>query len=235
MPRRRSLSTVVLLVLSSAVPASAAVDLSSDVPHPLLPASVSTFGDMPVEVGDVIPIEELVDDAARIGEDIVPELEGGAVGGPLSSVRPPGPAASAVPTALALASARHAVRPAAADPAYRRLQTWNDNQYLQVVLRQGTSTWGWTKIQSKHRATLAMAKKTTQFPRTRTVQGGSIVYTTPAMTFTCWLGWCSIDRQMTVKTVFETTRLSDGFAKGVITTHCVGVTVCPQWVRDVAG
>lgn len=80
-----------------------------------------------------------------------------------------------------------------------------------------------------------MIKKTTMFPRTRSIEGSTIVYDTPAIKYVCWLAFCSIEKQMDVRVVYQTKKLSDKFAKGVITAYCVGTVVCPQWVRDVAG
>jgi len=42
-------------------------------------------------------------------------------------------------------------------------------------------------------------------------------------------------QKMAVKVVVENTRMSDNKQKGLITAYCMGVTVCPQWVVNVAG
>lgn len=56
-----------------------------------------------------------------------------------------------------------------------------------------------------------------------------------AIEWECWIGSCKPKRSMTVKVVIENARMSDGKQKGLITAYCMGVTVCPQWVINVAG
>lgn len=123
----------------------------------------------------------------------------------------------------------------AADPAYVIYSRWNDNLAKPTVIRNGTAAFGWAHVQ-KHRVTLNMVKKTTMFPKTRSVQGGNtIVYQTPANEYECWLGICRIKRTMDVRTVVSNTRMGDGLQKGVITTYCVGPMTCPAWVAATAG
>lgn len=42
-------------------------------------------------------------------------------------------------------------------------------------------------------------------------------------------------RSMDVRVVMSDARLNDGAPRGVITAYCEGPTVCPAWVREVAG
>jgi hypothetical protein len=210
------------------------VEKNRDAPYPEEPVSVSLIGaSAQGEIGERIPIEELMVVADGLGQDIRPELQ---VASPSEHID----AAQVDPNVQTTAFLSSGLRESApivtaATGAYTRLLVWYDNKYVQNVLRQGTSSWGWVHSRDKHAVTQTMIKKTTQFPRSRTVSGSNIYYVTPAIKYTCWLSFCSIDKQMDVRVVYETTRLSDNFAKGVITTYCVGVTVCPQWVRDVSG
>ncbi|OFI38892.1 hypothetical protein BIU82_17075 [Arthrobacter sp. SW1] len=104
-----------------------------------------------------------------------------------------------------------------------------------TVIRKGTAAFGWAHVQ-KHSVTLNMIKKTTMFPKTRSIQGGNtIVYQTPANEYDCWLGICRIKRTMDVRAVVNNTRMGDGLQKGVITTYCVGPMTCPAWVAATAG
>ncbi|WP_433585103.1 hypothetical protein [Microbacterium hydrocarbonoxydans] len=127
---------------------------------------------------------------------------------------------------------------AALDGSYTVVSSWTDNQGKPTVARRGNgTTWGLTKVQTKHNATLSMIQKTTKFPRPggRTTEGSSIVYKTDAIEWECWLGVCNPKRSMSVKVVIENARLSDGLQKGLITAYCEGVTACPQWVINVTG
>lgn len=137
------------------------------------------------------------------------------------------------------ASARDLEGMAVADPAYRIVSTWTDKIGKSTVARAGNgTTWGLTKVQYKHHVNLSMVQKTTKFPRPdggRVTQGSAIVYLTDAIEWECWLAVCSPKRTMAVKVVIENTRMSDGKQKGLITGYCLGVTVCPQWVINVAG
>ncbi|WP_426325479.1 hypothetical protein [Microbacterium sp. E-13] len=203
-----------------------------DVPHPAEPVEVAVMGAAVGDLEDTVTVEELVEVADDLGQDVIRELEAGEASSSEEAT------VFALWTTVAgqqslVAESTSMIRSAVT--AYTRVMAWNDNKYVPLVLRQGTSTWGWVKIRDKHAATQTMVKKTTQFPRTRTVSGTNIYYTTPAIKYTCWFSFCTIDKQMDVHVVYETTRQSDGAAKGVITAYCVGVTVCPQWVRDVAG
>lgn len=124
---------------------------------------------------------------------------------------------------------------AAANPAYTRLATWKDNKAKTTTVRRGTSSFGYNHFSSKHNATINMARKTSQFPKTRTTSGSTIVYKTPANKLVCSIGLgCKITATITVREVVNNTRLSDGYQKGVITVVCEGYTLCPQWVIDVA-
>ncbi|CAD5140095.1 MULTISPECIES: hypothetical protein [unclassified Microbacterium] len=136
-------------------------------------------------------------------------------------------------------SAKDRAAMAAGDTAYRIVSTWTDNIAKPIVARAGNgTTWGLTKVQNKHHVNLNMIKKTTKFPRPtggRVTQGTSIIYLTDAIEWECWIGSCKPKRSMTVKVVIENARMSDGKQKGLITAYCMGVTVCPQWVINVAG
>ncbi|MFT4211555.1 MAG: hypothetical protein QM626_06735 [Microbacterium sp.] len=123
----------------------------------------------------------------------------------------------------------------AASTDYRLISGWTDNKATRIGYRYGTTAWGWLHIQP-HNVTNTMVKKTTQFPRSRTVSGTTITYVTPANEFTCWLTVCWITRTMDVQVVVNSSpRLSDGYPKGVISAYCVGANVCPSWVVKVAG
>lgn len=193
------------------------------------PVSVTVMGGALDDLGPVVLVEDLVEVAETMDQDIEEELE--AVEGDLRNSDDIDLDSARVGGSLSVQTAG-IVRAAT---AYTRLMVWNDNKYVQNVLRQGTSTWGWAHLKAKHNATQAMIKKTTMFPRTRTVEGTSIIYVTPAIKYVCWIGFCSIEKQMNVRVVYETKKQSDNFAKGVITAHCDGPVICPQWVRDVAG
>jgi hypothetical protein len=117
---------------------------------------------------------------------------------------------------------------------YTRRDAWKDNKALTVAYRYGTATWGHLHVQ-KHNISLNMIKKATQFPRTRSVEGTTVVYITPAREFVCYLWGCYVTRSMDVKVVVANNRLTDGYNKGVITAYCVGPKVCPNWVRATAG
>lgn len=132
------------------------------------------------ELDDVVPIKELVETAESLGQDLVPQLveESGLSEVELSESQSAGLAAQTAGFRLTVPSGTIL----AATSPYTRLMVWNDNKYVQNVLRYGT-----------------------------------------------------IEKQMDVRVVYETRRQTDNFAKGVITAHCVGPVICPQWVRDVAG
>lgn len=193
------------------------------------PVSVTVMGEALDDLGSVVPVEELVEVAEAMDQDIEEELEAGEGGLrdsddiDLESARVGG--SLSVQTSGIVRTAT----------AYTRLMVWNDNKYVQNVLRQGTSTWGWAHLKAKHNATQAMIKKTTMFPRSRTIEKHNIYCETPAIKYVCWIGICSIEKQMDVRVVYDTRKQSDKFAKGVVTAHCKGPVICPQWVRDVAG
>lgn len=109
---------------------------------------------------------------------------------------------------------------------------WKDNKAKTTVIRWGTPTWGWRHVQ-KHNVSLRMIQKTTQFPNYRTVIGNTIVYRTPATKYKCWVV-CVIEKTIMVREVVSNNRLNDGYHRGVITTYCEGVSVGPNWVREVA-
>ncbi|KAA0962166.1 hypothetical protein [Microbacterium sp. ANT_H45B] len=139
---------------------------------------------------------------------------------------------------MAPASPEDLAAAAAADPAYRIVSRWTDKIAKSTVARAGNgTTWGLTKVQNKHHVNLNMIQKTTKFPRPdggRVIQGSAIIYVTDAIEWECWLGSCTPKRTMAVKVVVENTRMSDNYQKGLITAYCMGVTVCPQWVINVA-
>jgi hypothetical protein len=204
------------------------------------PVEVAVMGGSLERLGEDVPIDELIEEAESLGQNIVPAFEeAGPTGREEHSLNwdRPGDASTrdfVVQTAASVETASVVISPASTS-AYTRLLVWNDNKYVQNVLRYGTSTWGWVHSRDKHGVTQSMIKKTTMFPRSRTVSGSNIYYQTPAIKYICWMASCSIDRQMDVRVVYDLARQSDNFAKGVITAYCVGPTVCPQWVRDVAG
>ncbi|MGP9527422.1 hypothetical protein [Glutamicibacter sp. AOP5-A2-18] len=131
-------------------------------------------------------------------------------------------------------SAIEVASPARAALAWDVYSSWKDNKAKTTAIRWGSSTWGWRHVQ-KHNVSLKMIQKTTKFPKTRTVDGNRIIYTTPANKYTCWLGFaCKIDKSATVLVLVANQRAGDGKHKGVITAYCTGTKVCPNWVREVA-
>ncbi|MGO2658374.1 MAG: hypothetical protein ACTH9T_05105 [Mycetocola reblochoni] len=114
---------------------------------------------------------------------------------------------------------------------------WRDNKHRYVVVRYGaTSTFGWNHAKP-HNVTMAMIKKTTQFPKTRVVSGKTTAYETPAIEWECWLASCHAKRTMTVRAVVATQVLRDNVQKGLITAYCKAAPSqkCPAWVVKVAG
>ena len=183
--------------------------LTQPSPEPSALVSVVTLGDVGLDVGDRVSFDELVAAAAEVGQDVETQLDGR-----------PQSEQSAIEAPLAVAAAS----------AWDEVSRWNDNKGVAVVLRYGDgSSWGWIKLRDKHGITQNMLRKTTQFPRDRVAQRSAWVYTTPAILYSCWLGVCTVEKSQDVKVVNETTS-----QKGIITAYCVGLTICPKWVRDVA-
>lgn len=117
----------------------------------------------------------------------------------------------------------------ATSPAYGIQRTWQDNRAAWRALRLGTSTWGWTHAK-RHNVSMAIIIKTTQFPRSRVASGDQTVSVTPAREFVCGPFGCWVTRSMDVRLVHDNRILGDRWPKGVITTYCVGPSVCPSWV-----
>lgn len=199
------------------------------------PVSVTVLGLDEYEVGDSVPLDELITQSESVDQPITDQLGDALEEVDASEVAPASSLHSSTGPQIVLASTKKSRIVQSGSTDYWIKSTWQDNKNLTVALRWGSSTWGWSKISAKHDVTVNMIKKTTQFPRSRDVQGNSYVYVTPANHFTCWLAACWIDKTMDVKVVSDNTKLSDRLPKGVITSYCIGVTVCPQWVRDAAG
>lgn len=123
---------------------------------------------------------------------------------------------------------------AAATGAYTVMAKWTDNKAKTTLVRRGTSTFGPNHFSAKHGATINMARKTTKFPKTRVTEGSTIVYETPANKLVCSMRKCTITATQNVRAVVANQRQSDGLQKGVITTYCVGRTVCQTWVVAAA-
>ena len=67
-----------------------------------------------------------------------------------------------------------------------------------------------------------MIQKTMKFPKSRTATGMAIVYDTAANKYTGWdFTRCKITRTATVRVVTNSSVLSNGWPKGVITSYCV--------------
>lgn len=192
------------------------------------PTSVTVLGLDEDQVGETIPVTELIERSEEVGQDIEDELLSGDESQDAASLNSP-----FVASAVSFHGAPIGIR-AAADPAYSIYSQWWDNKYIKVAVRNGNSTWGWQHLQ-KHNVSLTMLQKTTKFPRNRYLENGSLIYVTPANQYTCWLASCRIDRTMDVKVIVNPTRLADGAPRGIITAYCVGPQVCPAWVRQVAG
>ncbi|TFD67759.1 hypothetical protein [Cryobacterium ruanii] len=91
-----------------------------------------------------------------------------------------------------------------------------------MAMRKGDSAWGWAHAQNHNVTDKSMIQKTAKFPKSRTAKGTTIVYETTANEYTCWaLTGCKITRTATVRVVANSTVLSDGWPKGVITSYCV--------------
>lgn len=117
----------------------------------------------------------------------------------------------------------------ATSSAYGVQRTWQDNRAAWRALRLGTSSWGWTHAK-RHNVSVAIIIKTTQFPRSRVTSGTQTVYLTPAREFVCSLFGCWVTQSMDVRLVHDNRILGDRWPKGVITTYCIGPSVCPPWV-----
>lgn len=87
---------------------------------------------------------------------------------------------------------------------------------------------------NKHNLSTAVAKTTTQHPRSRAVQSASaIVYRTPVHHVQCSrMGFCTVRATRTVKVIVNPSKLRDGAPKGVITAYCEGTTWCESWVKN---
>jgi len=219
---------VAVLILTPAAP-SAIGDLASVDGEVTVatPTEVTVMGLEDVSVGDTVSVTELIELAEDTDQDVRAELLGSDEGSVAALSMAPG-------RTPALASLTGPSIKLAGDPAYSIYSQWWDNKRIKAAVRNGTGTWGWQHLQ-KHNVSLAMLQKTTQFPRNRDVNGTTITYVTPANLFTCWLASCRVDKTMDVRVVSNNTRLNDGAPRGIITAYCVGPTVCPAWVRQVAG
>lgn len=180
------------------------------------------------QVGETIPVTELIERSEEVGQDIEDELLAGDDSQAAASLDRPS-AASAVSFHRAPVGIR-----AAADPAYAIYSQWRDNKYIKVAVRNGNISWGWQHLQ-KHNVSLAMLQKTTKFPRNRYLKDGNLIYITPANQYICWLASCRVERTMDVRVIMNNTRLNDGAPRGIITAYCDGPRVCPAWVRQAAG
>jgi hypothetical protein len=201
------------------------------------PTTVTLLGIDEREVGTSITLEELIEESEGVDQSIRQQLESG-LDESTPEVREAASFTWGSGSDETAAGGPHGgsspVTTTASNPSYTVISQWWDSKSIRAAVRRGTSTWGWMHLQ-KHNVSMAMLQKTTKFPRTRTVTGSTITYVTPAMQFTCWLASCNVDRTMDVKVVLNNTRLRDGAPKGVITAYCMGVSVCPAWVREVAG
>lgn len=196
------------------------------------PTTVTVLGDLGLDVGETIPVAELVQAASELDQDIAESL-------PMLDIaveRSAEVGLAAHPAAPMAGGAAQAVLSSSTSPAYRIVSTWRDGRNARNAIRAGSSTWGWAHVQ-KHNVSIAMIQKTTKFPQFRTVSGTSTTYRTPANTYVCWLTVCRIDKSVMVRVVHEDRMLSDGQPRGMITTYCEisGTKVCPNWVREVAG
>lgn len=201
----------VIATLIAAQPATASTPEASEEP-----VTVTVFGDIGVEVGEQVPVEDLISAAEGLGQDITSQLGETSEGAPSR--------------ATDLSSLSESSVVLAAQAPWDEVNRWNDNLGVLVVLRYGNgTTWGWIKARDNHGVTQTMIRKTVQFPRDRSPQGSAIVYVTPAIEYSCWLGICTPVRSMDVRVVNATNN-----SQGVITAYCIGVTICPQWVRDAA-
>lgn len=198
------------------------------------PVTVTVLGDIEMAPDGSIPVEELVQEAEALGQDVSDALdvdlpdEGAGVEAPTSEVE-------STIQAAAYSRSAPSVRLAAVNP-YDQVSIWKDNQALKMALRKGNSAWGWAHAQ-RHSVTESMIQKTTKFPKSRTATGTTIVYETPANEYTCWaFTGCKITRTATVRVVANRSVLSDGWPKGVITSYCVDPKsrVCPAWVAIAA-
>ncbi|GAA1690961.1 hypothetical protein GCM10009808_04880 [Microbacterium sediminicola] len=206
------------------------------------PTSVTVLGMDELDLGETVSVEELITEAEDVGQPVDEELAEvleEVTSDKLEELSDAGAdhladAGDATRPRMMATVYKSAIAKTASDPAYGIVSQWWDNKSIRVTVRKGTSTWGWTHVQ-KHNVSMTMIQKTTKFPKTRSVSGSTITYQTPAMKFTCWLATCWVEKSMDVRVVSNNTRLTDGSPKGVITAYCVGPTVCPAWVRQVAG
>lgn len=124
--------------------------------------------------------------------------------------------------------------PARAALSYDVYSSWKDNKAKTTAIRWGTATWGWRHVQ-KHNVSLKMIQKTTKYPKDRYSESGNrLIYRTPANKYKCWLGICKTEKTMMVFVLVNNSRLAEGKHRGVITSYCEGLKVCPNWVREVA-
>ncbi|MWV51388.1 hypothetical protein GRS96_19130 (plasmid) [Rathayibacter sp. VKM Ac-2803] len=105
--------------------------------------------------------------------------------------------------------------------------TWNDHRGRKVVLRIDAQNKLWTK----HNVNRNVPRVATQYPdSSRAEAGTSWEYFT---TFQQRNG-TTITRTQQVRTVVDF-RNVDGNPQGVITSYCVGITRCPDWINQVVG
>jgi len=195
------------------------------------PTTVTVLGDLGFEAGEVVSVEDLVESAAELDQDLAAQM-------PLVEETLDEVLVDLLPLLTASSeSKKAALTPVfrTSSPAFALKWTWRDGRNVRNAIRAGTSTWGWTHVQ-KHNVSVQMVQITTRFPQHRTISGSTTVYRTPANTYTCWLTVCQISQSMMVRVVHNNTMLSDGQPRGMITTYCESRTsnVCPNWVRDLA-
>jgi hypothetical protein len=119
-------------------------------------------------------------------------------------------------------------------PSYGILSSWSDNKSKPVVVRRGSSTWGYHHFTSKHNLTINVTKVVTKHPATRVDESStSRVYRAPVLRLRCILSGCFVIDKKVVRTIVNPKLMADNRPKGVITAYCEGVSgACPDWVKQ---
>ncbi len=147
------------------------------------PTTVTVMGLADSEVGDTVPVVDLIEKAEEVGQDIQDELLGAG---------PEEPGAQSGGQFALPAIARRASLPikTAADPAYSIYSQWWDNKYIKVAVRNGSlpGAGSTCKTQREPRD----AAENDEVSSQRYMENSTQIYVTPANQYTCWLASCKL-------------------------------------------
>ncbi|GAA5226981.1 hypothetical protein GCM10025778_15140 [Paeniglutamicibacter antarcticus] len=189
-----------------------------------LPDAFSVVGDLGYSVGDEVNGDQLA--TIGVSETSITQFNST-------------PSAVAAVNQVAVADAPYAGDPTALlvaeAAAHAPVQyTWKDNAGKTVNLRSNVNT----KIVNKHNLTWKVARTTTKYPARKSFQSGtSWRFETPVYRVTCSGVWifrkCKVAQTVTVRAAVDyRTNTSDGRPYGVVTTYCLGYTLCPSFVKN---